>query len=602
MATINPSTTNTSSSTMQFTGAISGLDTTSIISALLDAEKAPLTVIANRRTALQATQTAYESLRTLMGTLQTAAKAFTTSGVGGARTASTGNSAVFTASAATGTVAGSYAVQVNHLATSTRATSTAAIGAALTDADLDTTVSSLALAGTMTGGTIGIVVDGKIVNATIGAPGTATLRQVTDAIAAAVQGQIQANEGSGSTATVTASIVGNKLQLSLSGSSSSHVISFGVGGDTSNANTILGLTGVTGATLSSASPITGLSSLGVVRTTSVLDAAGLTGLATASTGTMTINGTAIAYDTAKDSLTALITRINASSAGVVASLDRGNDRLVLTSRSGGAAPISISDTGTLATALDLAPGTTDAQQLGTQAQVTVDGRIYYSNSNTVSTAIDGVKISLLSEGTSTLTVAPDTATTTKAVQDLVDAYNALADKLDTLTSNPVGGTKGALVGESGVRDIALNFRSLLTSTMASSGVLLSLADIGVTTGAIGSAKGTTNRLQLDTAKLSSALDANSSAVADLFAVVLPTFSAGVNAWTKIGGNIDGVESSITSQLRDLDDREVQANERVALRQAALEAKFAAMEATLAQLQTTTNSLGNTIAQQNKSTG
>jgi hypothetical protein len=70
----------------------------------------------------------------------------------------------------------------------------------------------------------------------------------------------------------------------------------------------------------------------------------------------------------------------------------------------------------------------------------------------------------------------------------------------------------------------------------------------------------------------------------------------------VGGSIDSVETSITSQLKDLDNREVQVNERVALRQTALEAKFAAMEATLAKLQTTTNSLTQTISQQNKSSG
>jgi flagellar hook-associated protein 2 len=232
----------------------------------------------------------------------------------------------------------------------------------------------------------------------------------------------------------------------------------------------------------------------------------------------------------------------------------------------------------------------------------VDGRTYYSNTNVVSSAIDGVKINLLSEGTSTLTIAPDTAATTSAVQGLVDAFNSLADKLDTLTANPVGGTPGALRSEFGVRDITLTFRNLITSSMTSSGALHSLADIGVTTGAVGSSKGTTNRLQLDTDKLASALETNPSSVASLLSAGLTSLSTAATGWTKVGGSIDSVETSITSQLKDLDNREVQVNERVALRQTALEAKFAAMEATLAKLQTTTNSLTQTISQQNKSSG
>jgi flagellar hook-associated protein 2 len=593
-------TTSTSGSSYQFTGAISGLDTTSLIQAMLSAEKAPLATIISKRTALQAQQKAWETLRTQLTTLIAASKALATGGSAAARSATSSNGAVLAATADPGAMTGTYTVQVTHLATSTKATSTAAIGTAITSADLDTNLSALGLPGTITAGTTGIVVDGTIVSAAIGDPATTTLRQATDAMAAAIQAQIQTTDAG---ATVTAQISGNRLQFVVSGTTSPHTLSFGVSGDTSNAAGIFGLSGISGASLSDTTPVSGRTALGTVRTISTLDTAGLTGLTSTKTGSLVINGVAISYDTTVDSLSSIVTRINNSGAGVTASLDRANDKLVLTAKSGGASPISLTDaTGTLAAALNLAPGTTSAQVVGSQASVTVDGTTYLSNTNTVSTAIDHVRLTLSSEGTSTVTVTPDVATMTAAIKAVVDGFNKLADSLDTLTANPVGGPKGDLASDSGVKQMALSFRSILTGLVSSSPVLKSLADLGVTTGKYGTAAAATKRLQFDSTVLGRALDTSPSAVSDVLTGAMGSLTTSIDAWTKYKGQIDSAESSITSQLSGLSDQEARVNERVATRQAALEAKFAAMEATLAKLQTTTSSLANSIAQQNKSTG
>jgi flagellar hook-associated protein 2 len=286
---------------------------------------------------------------------------------------------------------------------------------------------------------------------------------------------------------------------------------------------------------------------------------------------------------------------------VIASLDRGNDKLVLTSKSGGTLPISINDTGQLAAALNLHPDSTTGQVLGQQAQLTIDGRTYTSDSNTVSSAIDGVKINLLTLGSSTLTIAPDTTATTTAAQGIVDAYNTMADALDTMTANGVGQSAGALSGDPTIRGLAMTFRSMLTGFSAS-GTLSSLADVGITTGAIGSKVGTTTRLTLDTTKLATAIANDPSSVSTLFTNVMTPLDASLKTWTQYAGTIDAAEKTISSQLTALDNQEAAVNARVATRQAALEAQFAQMESVLAQMQTTTSSLTNTIAQQNKSTG
>lgn len=579
-------------STLSFSGAISGLDTSSIIDAMMAAAKLPLTQLQTRATVLTKQQTAYGDLRTLLTTLEDAGKNFTVLSAGASRSASSSNTTVMTAAAGPAAIPASYQVTVNHLATSTRATSTAALGSPITGADLGTTLASLALPGSITAGTASLVVDGKVVHVTIGDPSTTTLGDVLTALGDALTAQIQANEG-GSGATAAVSIVNNRLQISLSGSASTHTVTFGSGGDTSNALGILGLTGMASSSLSAATPLTGTSDLGVVRTTGALDAAGLTGL-TSGTGTLTINGVGISYDTTADSLTTLISRINASTAGVVASLDRANDKLVLTAKTGGSLPIDIADTGSLATALNLAPGTTDAQVLGTQAQVTIDGRTYLSDSNKVTGVISGVSLTLLAEGTSTVSITPDATATTTAVQKLVDAYNALADKLDTLTANDPNGTMGDLADQYDVRNLGLSLRSVMTAAVGTAGSIRSLADIGVTSGVVGSAVGTTNRLKLDATKLQAALEQDPAGVANLLnsatGAIKPLVDA-VDGWTKPGGRIATSLTTLASLLRDNTDRQAQLQERLNEKQAALQAKFAAMEQTLAALQSQTNALG-----------
>ena len=594
-----------------FPGAVSGLDTASLISAMLAADQAPLARIATQRTTLSNTRSAYGQLRSLLASLQTAGKAFTVNSVGSKRTASSTMSSVLTASAAAGTVPATYSVTVGALATPSVAKSISAAGKAITAADLGTTLAALQLPGSVTAGTVGVVVDGVITRATIGSPATATLGDAINAIAAKLQEGIRAKEGT-TDATVTATITGNKVEFTMTGAATSHVISFGAGGDTSNALGILGLTGMGMPSLENATPISARNVLGVMRTTSVLDAAGLTGL-TSGAGTLTINGTAIAYDTTTDSLSTIVTRINSSAAGVTASLDRGNDKLLLTSRTGGAAPISIEDTidvgngkiATLAAALNLAPGTTDAQVRGNQAQVTVDGRLYLADTNTVGTAIEGVTLNLLALGTSTLTVAPDAGSVSSAISTLVTAYNALADSLDSMTMNDPKLTRGTLVSAPGVRGLSMSLRGVLTGLTSLTGNMKSLADIGVSTGAVGSALGTTTRLQINAVKLQAALESDPSAVADLLngtsGAIKPLVDA-VNAWTTTGGRIDVALASITSTLKTLDLREADVSNRVAVKQAALERKFATLEKNLALLGTQSSGLNQQVTSMNKNSG
>lgn len=586
---------------IQFGGVASGLDTKSIISALMAAEKAPLTRLQTAATGLNARSAALTTFGTAVQDLLSKIQAFTLTSAGSARSATSADPLRFTAVATSAAVPGLYKVSVDQLATSTTATSTRALGTAITDATATGFMSALPLPGAVTAGQIGLVVDGTIVTATVGNPASTSLKSVIDSIAAAIQAQAQLTDPG---ATVTASIVANKLQLSVAGATGTHDVRFGVGGDTSNALTILGVSGQHVANFGTGTAtISGTSLLGVTQTTGTLNAAGLTGLTSTTTGVLTINGVGISYDTTVDTLNTVLTRINNSNADVIASIDRTNDRIVLSRKTAGPTAIAITDTsGTLGAALALAPGTTNAQVVGQSAQVTIDGtRVVTSDSNTVTNAIDGVTLTLLDKTTSAaaLTVGVDATRIQTALTDLVTSYNALADTVDQVASHKQGYPTAPLENDTAIREMARTVRSLLMSISSSvtSTAIRSLGDIGVTSGAVGAKPGSTTRLSLDTAKLGAALSSNPVAVSSLLGANGGIFQPMIDrlkATVNFGGVVQSGQASIDSQLRQNATDQANMQTRIDAKQAMLEAKFATLESVLSKLQAQQSQLASQV--------
>ena len=584
---------------IQFSGVSSSLDTASIIDAMMRAEQAPLTRLQTRVTDLTARRDAVIDVRGKFSDLLAKLRVFTELKVGAGKSAVSSKPDAFTASATSAAVGSAYSVRVDHLATSTTARSTGAIGTPITDGAQP--LASLPLRGSVTAGTIGLVVDGKVVSVAVGDPTTTTLDDLGEAMATAMTDQVS---GSDPGATFSYSIVGNRIQFGLAGGSASHTVSFGVAGDTSNALGILGLSTVAG-NVAEDSAIGGATLLGVTQLNKTLGASfgGLAG----QTGTLTINGVAFAWNAATETVGGILSRINASSAGVVASIDRSADRVVITAKTAGATPMSILDsTGGLGAALGLAPGTTGAQAIGTNAQVTVNGTTYTSSTNQVTNAIDGVTINLLAETTTaaSLTVATDRTAITGALKDLVTSYNAVADSIDSYSTNQPGSkTRGVLATDSTVSGLLSQVRSLIFTSTGATGTYTNLSAIGVNSGALGSVVGSTSRLSLDTVKLNAALDANPSAVADLLGsatgAIKPIVDR-VNAYAGINGTLYKQTQSMAMEMSGLVAQEAKVQERIDQRRAALEAKYAAMESLLSTLQSTSNQLSAQNSAANKS--
>src|SRR5438270_5317547 len=99
------STTGVSSS--QITGLASGLDTSSIISSLMQVESQPQTALKNKVTTEQSIITAYQAVNTKMQALQTAATTLTQTTTWQAATA-TSSSTSLVATAIAGAPSGSY--------------------------------------------------------------------------------------------------------------------------------------------------------------------------------------------------------------------------------------------------------------------------------------------------------------------------------------------------------------------------------------------------------------------------------------------------------------------------------------------------------------
>ena len=571
-------------SPITFGGISSGLDTKSIVDALIAAESAPLTRARTQITLRERQRDGYTRIRTAANDLIAALRPLATVGGGtiAARAATPADTTTLTATATNTAAPGVYSVAVTRLATATTARSTDAIGTAVTANDMGTTLSALAMAGTPTAGVVRIEVDGQLVSAAIGDPTTTSLDDALMAISDAIRGAMVA--AGDPSAAVDVTVTNNRAVFSVTGATGSHTVRFGATADTSNLIELIGLRGTTATAVTDGSSITGGRALGVVKTSSTIDNAGLSGLTSTATGTLTINGVAVAYDTTSDSLATVIARINAAGAGVTASLDRTNDKLLLTATTAGPLPIAIEDTsGTLAAAIGLAPGTTNAQTRGLSAQVTVDGVLREALSNNPADLIDGVTLNLKATGAATsLAVTPNTGGAADALGSIVTRYNAIVDAVDAVS----GAWDAVLRSDPNVRRLIGSVRELLMARGTTTGQVGGLGDIGVSSGAIGAAPGATRRLAVDATKMAAAIAADPEGARTIVGGASGRIAAAIDGLELIASSSGTLFASITrsnSELTSLRNRQNLLGDRLTARRASLERTYARIESAIGAL-------------------
>lgn len=352
------------------------------------------------------------------------------------------------------------------------------------------------------------------------------------------------NNINGAAIGVTASVVNdawgrpNLLQIT-----SGATVQLGSAGDTSN---FLQAT----ALLASPSGTTRISQrgLGGLDITTQLTGARLATALTQNTGTFTVNGVSFTYDATKDSISNVISRINSSSAGVTASYDPFADSLSLTNNATGAITVGVQDvSGNFLTAMGLVGGT---QTVGTNAAYSINGgATRYSTTNVIDDALTGVSITVRDTTTQPVKVdiSIQTQNVVEAVTQFVSSYNDALKVMGDLTKYDPSGKQqnGILFGDGTMRMIQTGLRRPMTSSVPGAAAgFRTMSDIGISFGAVGSAVGTTNTLQLDSQKLITALKTQPEAVADLFTAFSPTATLSAGGTGSIA-SISGTPTSAT---------------------------------------------------------
>lgn len=562
---------------LQLSGLASGFDWKSLVDQLMDLERVPITRIQNEQRTNTLRSTAIGDLGTRLTGLTNAATALKGEGLFSGRTAtSSAATGAWSSSVAAGTATGSYRIAVAQLATNARRLGAADLGQSLhTSGD----VSGLTLANLRTGtaATAGTFsVNGQKITVAL----TDSLEDVFAAIGTATGGDVSA----------TYDHVTDRVTLT---SASESAITLGAANDTSNFLRVLKLA------QNGAATVTSTGALGALKTTAKLADAGLRTAVTAvdgsGNGTFTVNGVAIAYNLNDDTLPGLLKRINQSGAGVTASYDAVNDRVLFANNGTGDIGLSVSETaGGILGALGLVSGATHVN--GQDAQFTINGgATLTSSSNTLDATahgIEGLNFTVSSEETQTITVAADTTAMRAKIDAFVSAYNSVQTFIDDktkVTSTDGKITAAVLSSNREVQDWARDLRTLAFATVPGlSGAISRLDDLGL------GFSGTSGTLSVrDESKLTAALRDKSGDVEAFFQTATTGFatkfkSIAETLATATSGQqtrLSQTNSSLDRQIGDLERRLTQQREL-------LTSSFIKMEEAQSRIQQQSTALTN----------
>ncbi len=451
-------------------GLASGFDWRTLINQLADVERSPQKRLRAEQGTLFNRNNAFGSIKTQLSVLKNRTDNLSSNDVLQARKATTSDSTVLSATASAGTASGNYAFNITQLATASKTAGTLGVGANLYPTNVVTsgTLASKGFNPPISAGTI--TVDGKQIAID---PTVDTLNNIFVKIQAATSLTVQ-----GAYDATTDRITLNRLN--------GDPLVVGSATDTSNFLSVARLSNngtselVSASSLGSVTPANALSSANFQ--TAVSDGG-------AGAGEFKINGVSIAFNATSDSVQNLMDRINASAAGVNMSYDRVNDQFTLTNKVTGNLGVAVEDiTGNFLAAAGLATGSTFIA--GNDALYTINGgSVLNSHSNSLTeetTGIDGLSITLLKTGTSTISLASDSSAIKGAIKNFIEDYNRAQSTIDSLTSSSTDSagkvTRSTLAGDTDANEIASKLRAIsYNQATGLTGTLNSLAKIGIDT-------------------------------------------------------------------------------------------------------------------------
>ena len=570
-------------STISFSGLASGLDTSSWVEAFVSVKQQKVTALQTDLKSKQTVKNTLNDTRSKFTTLRSAIEKLTDAKFGGSMNLFAKNSAtssdtdIFTATATSDATRQNYDITVQQLATYTKATSKNAASAV---ADDNTKLKNLGISD----GTLTAYVNGQKYSVNIN--DTSTLGDLKAKLA-----------GFG----VKTDIDSNGV-LSFSAQNEGDTIHIGATTDSTNLTSLIGLTQQEDGSYKSTN------SLFKATVASKLTSEDSGFNTQIKEGTFTIGGATFKI-TDKTTLSSLISEINNNDdAQAYAFWDDAAGKLSITSKKEGASYVNIeagtsnftdvmgfttsewNDDGTVKSSKMY----TEAQELGKNAQFTINGTKMTSTSNTVTSDIsrmDGItltlkKVSTEESGTSTLKVTQDTSGLVEAVKSFVSAYNDVLSNVDEVTANGAD-----LHGETSLTSLKNTIRRYATAKHTSSnGVYGLLSEIGISTSSAdgNNLNADTNSLKLDEDKLKKALEENPESVKSILTGeggVLTMMEDAVEQSLKAtSGFFDVKTSTLDSDIKKMETKIKKQNTYISTYKAQLEKKFSAMETTIAQMQ------------------
>jgi flagellar hook-associated protein 2 len=488
----------------------SGLDDDTIINELVAVQQQNVTTVQNQVTADQASISAYGQIQSLLGTINTAAAAVSTSGSFDVFSSSSSNSDAVGISGGSGSVAGQYDVSVYNLASSEKMISA--------DGKISSNTASLSSQGIGVGT---ISVDG--VNISVSS--TDTIQDLCNNINAATQSD-------GTPINVNASVVQvgtNDYRLLLS--------------DTNTGSDGIAYEDVSGTTLQDLGIITDAAgdkgNLNQTLQSSDDIATDWNNLATGSAVQITgtdHDGNAVSSTFTKNSgetLSDFLSKITSAYNGTATATTDASGHLVLTDAITGTSDLAMSTLslgGTNQTMTVTQGGENGAGVLsaGSNAYYNIDGMQMNSDTNSVTSFQAGTTFSLNAVSATPVTVGLtlNTSTIEQNVEAVLNGYNSLLDYVNSATqvgtsSDPsetddtTATTQGGpLAGDMTATSIASQIDSLFEADYGYlGGNLTSLAMIGIQTDP------NTGHLSLDESTFESAMQNNPTAVENLFTQV-----------------------------------------------------------------------------------
>lgn len=329
-------------------------------------------------------------------------------------------------------------------------------------------------------------------------------------------------------------------------------------------------------------------------------------------GVYTADGTrtkTITIDSTNATLGGLRDAINAANIGASATIVNGTNgaQLVLSSNDSGLSNV-IQLSGLTAFDYNPAANTGTMSQsalLGGQAAAnaafTLNGIAATSSTNTVTGVLDGVTLNLLK------TTAALTPTTVKISKDsvgsltttltaFVKAYNDANKAIATLGAyDATTKAAGALQGDSTLRTSKNQLRNLVFgATAGGTSAYQHLSDIGISVGTAGSVT-QDGSLSLDSSKLSAAVAADPTAVANLVAAVGKAYDSAIEGLVGKTGSITAATDSATTTIKSLTDRQQVLSDRLAVIQANYVKQFTALDTLITSMKQTQSALTQQLA-------